>query len=286
MDILNVRVLVALLVTAIGLFLFYGMRDTPPDMPLAVITQNVGTFNSKVPNMTEVAELIDRTGSLDILLLQEVPGVSQASKLADNLKLLHCIFVPYAFRTEGLAVISRFPLRLVHHFHSIRYAAIAVEADIGSRKILIITVHLERVAGVRLSETDINLSWKTAFKILIHELTHETERTRSVKEVLSWISTQDVKDIIIAGDFNTVPFSKTIRTINGSFNDVLWPGLNYFKGSYKDLPLSIEPRIDYIFHSPGLKRFSADIIENSSGDHFPVKAVFDMREKCFGYRYR
>jgi endonuclease/exonuclease/phosphatase family metal-dependent hydrolase len=169
---------------------------------------------------------------------------------------------------------------LVHHFHSIRYAAIAVEADIGSRKILLLTVHLERVAGVRLSETKINLPWKTAFKILMHELTHETERTRAVKELLTWISTQSVEDIIIAGDFNTVPFSKTIRTINVWFSDVLWPGLKYFKGSYKNLPFSIEPRIDYIFHSPGLKRFSADIIGNSLGDHFPVKAVFDVRENC------
>ena len=98
---------------------------------------------------------------------------------------------------------------------------------------------------------------------------------------MAWISTQSYEDIIIAGDFNTVLFSKTIRTINSRFNYVLWPGLDYFKGPYNNLPFSIEPRIDYIFHSPGLKCFKADIVGNSSGDHFPVKAVLYMREKAY-----
>ena len=155
----------------------------------------------------------------------------------------------------------------------------AVEADVEGRKILLLTVHLERVAGVRVSKTKIDLSWKTALKILKHELTQETPRTRAVKELLAWISAHSYEDIIIAGDFNTVPFSKTIRTINGSFKDALWPGLNYLKGSYNNLPFSIDPRIDYIFHSPELKCFAADIIGYSLGDHFPVKAVFDMRGK-------
>ena len=195
------------------------------------------------------------------------------------MRLMHCIFAPYASGRDGLAVISRFPLRMVHFFQFIRYGAMAVEADVGSRKMLLLNVHLKRVAGVRVSETEIDLSWKTAFKILKRELTQETLRTRAVKGLLAWISTHSYEDIIIAGDFNTVPFSKTIRTINGRFKDALWPGLNYFKGSYNNLPFSVEPRIDYIFHSPGLKCYSADIIADSSGDHFPVKAIFEMPGK-------
>jgi endonuclease/exonuclease/phosphatase family metal-dependent hydrolase len=243
------------------------------------MTHNVGTFNSKAPDMKRVAELISRTGPVDILLLQEVPDVSQAWNFTDDLTLKHCIFAPYSSGPDGLAIISRFPLRPVHFFDFNRYAAMAVEADVGSRNMLLLNVHLQRVISLRISETDIILPWKTALKILCKELTQETPRTRAVKKLLAWISIHSYKDIIIAGDFNTVPFSKTIRTINGKFKDALWPGLNYFNGSYNKLPFFIEPRIDYIFHSPGLKCFSADIIEDSSGDHFPVKAVFDMLEK-------
>jgi endonuclease/exonuclease/phosphatase family metal-dependent hydrolase len=281
---LKIRAFVALSIIAliaIGLFLIHEVRGNPPDRPLTIMTLNVGTFNSKVPDMNRVAELIGRTGSLDILLLQEVSDALQARKLADDLRLMHCIFTPYASGRDGLAVISRFPLRMVHFFQFIRYGAMAVEADIGNRKMLLLTVHLKRVADVWVSETEIDLSWKKAFKILKRELTQETPRTRAVKELLAWISAQPYEDIIIAGDFNTVPFSKTIRTISGRFKDALWPGLNYFKGSYKNLPFSVEPRIDYIFHSPTLKCFSADIIADSSGDHFPVKAIFDMPEKTY-----
>lgn len=277
---LKTMAIVALSVIAIGLFLFTGIRLKPPNNPLIIMTHNVGTFNSKVPEMKQVVELISQTGSLDILLLQEVPGILQTWNLADNLTLRHFIFMPYSpSKTGGLAVISRFPLRLVQFFHLIPYGAMAIEANVESRKMLLITVHFRRVAGVRVSETGIDLSWRKALKLLINELTNETLRTQAVKEVLTWISTHSYEDIIIAGDFNSVPLSKTIRTINSSFKDALWPGLDYFRGSYKNLPFFIEPRIDYIFHSPRLKCTSAEIIKNSSGDHFPIKAVFDMGEK-------
>lgn len=274
------KAIIALSVIAIGLFLFTEIRLKLPNNPLIIMTHNVGTFNSKVPEMKQVAELISQTGSLDILLLQEVPGILQTWNLADNLTLKHFIFIPYSpSKTDGIAVLSRFPLRLIQFFHLIPYGAMAIEANVYSRKILLITVHFRRVAGVRVSETKIDLSWRKALKILLNELTNETLRTQAVKEILAWISTNSYEDIIIAGDFNSVPLSKTIRAINSSFKDALWPGLDYFRGSYKNLPFSFEPRIDYIFHSPGLKCTSAEIIKKSSGDHFPIKAVFDIEVK-------
>ena len=69
---LKIRALVALSVIAIGLLLFQEIRGKPPNNPLNIMTQNVGTSNSTVPNMKRVAQLIGRIGPLDILLLQEV----------------------------------------------------------------------------------------------------------------------------------------------------------------------------------------------------------------------
>jgi endonuclease/exonuclease/phosphatase family metal-dependent hydrolase len=72
---LKFRILVALVVIAFGLFMFQEIRSKPPNNPLIVMTYNVGMPNSMVPDMKRVAELIGGIGPLDILLLQEVPGV-------------------------------------------------------------------------------------------------------------------------------------------------------------------------------------------------------------------
>ena len=127
-----------------------------------------------------------------------------------------------------------------------------------------------------MTETGIDLTIGTALRLLKNELVQETSRSRSVEELLSWVSAQNYEKIIIGGDFNTVPFSTAVRKMNGRFKDTLWPGLNYFAGSYNKLSLPIKPRIDYIFHSPGLKRITASVIKESAGDHYPVRAVFDL----------
>jgi len=87
---------------------------------------------------------------------------------------------------------------------------------------------------------------------------------------------QPYKNIIIAGDFNTIPFSKAIRKMGKKYNDALWPSFDYLTGSYNKLSLPIKPRIDYIFHSQGLERITASVIKESAGDHYPVRAVFDL----------
>ena len=50
-----------------------------------------------------------------------------------------------------------------------------------------------------------------AFEFMIDEVSMETDRTWAVDELLSWISSQEYEHIILAGDFNTIPVSRTIR---------------------------------------------------------------------------
>jgi len=251
-------------------------RQLDSDKALAVMTFNVGTFNSQRPDMGLVRRLIAEMGTPEVLLLQEVPGKKQAVFLADNLKFQSCVFEYYPSGKDGLAVISKHPLKKLKTFYFGGYASLAAEADIEGEKVLLLSVHLERVKGVRVTETAVELPWKAAFKLFENEISQKTPRSRAVDEILSWISLQPYKNIIIAGDFNTIPFSKTIRKIDSKFKDSLWPGLDYLAGSYNKLSLPIEPRIDYIFHSPGLKRITASVIKESAGDHYPVRAVFDL----------
>ena len=90
------------------------------------------------------------------------------------------------------------------------------------------------------------------------------------------IESREFQHVIIGGDFNTVPFSKAIRKMGKIYDDALWPSVDYLTGSYNKLSLPIKPRIDYIFHSPDLKRITASVIKESAGDHYPVRAVFDL----------
>lgn len=276
----NVKVglLVVLFSLICGFFLLHEIqgRQPGPDKVFAVMTFNVGTFNAETPDMIRIREQISRTGTPDVLLLQEIPGKKQAGFLADNLKFQSCVFEYYPSGKDGLAVISRHPLKKLKTFYFDGYASLAAEADVEGEKVLLLSVHLERVEGVRVTETAVELPWKTAFKLFENEMAQETPRTRAVDEMLSWISSQKYKQVIVAGDFNTVPFSKTVRKMNATFDDALWPGFEYFTGSYNKLSLPIAPRIDYIFHSKNMKASSAWVIKESPGDHYPIKAVFDI----------
>jgi len=90
------------------------------------------------------------------------------------------------------------------------------------------------------------------------------------------MSAKSSDHVIIGGDFNTVPFSKAIRKMGKIYDDALWPSFDYLTGSYNKFSLPIKPRIDYIFHSPGLKCNTASVIKESAGDHYPIRAVFDL----------
>ena len=61
------------------------------------------------------------------------------------------------------------------------------------------------------------------------------------------------------------------------FSDALWPTTSYFTGTYKDLDYPFKPRIDFLFHSPAIKRHRADVIKKGPSDHYPVTAIFKLK---------
>ncbi len=99
-------------------------------------------------------------------------------------------------------------------------------------------------------------------------------RSRSVEELLTWVATHPHQDVIIGGDFNTVPLSKSIRAMGKVFKNTLGASSDYFTGTYMKSSLPIEPRIDYIFHSQDINCGDSSVIRDSAGDHYPVRAVF------------
>ena len=80
-----------------------------------------------------------------------------------------------------------------------------------------------------------NVSGFTGLRLFKKEIFNDTVRSRSVEELLDWLSGFDTDYIIVGGDFNTFPLSKPIRKMTEIFNDAMWPTKCYFTGTYTDL---------------------------------------------------
>ena len=82
----------------------------------------------------------------------------------------------------------------------------------------------------------------------------------------------DATSVVVAGDFNTVPFTKTIRFMNRHYDDALLGSGDYLTGTYRRVGGAILPRVDFIFHSTALSVVEARVIQERAGDHYPVYA--------------
>ena len=271
---------VILAVVSLGFFLFQKAGGRVPATSMVVMTYNIGDINGHLVALERVANVIKMRGVPDLLLLQEVHGEGEASALAGKLGLGYYLYSHYQGKKFGLALISRKPLskaEILYFKESQRgYAALAAELMVEGRRILVCSLHLDRIDPVQITENMAVVSWETALGLLKTELTEETIRSRSVDQLLPWIAARQSDRIIIGGDFNTIPFSKTIRAMSKAYDDVLWPSFSYLNGTYKKLSLPVSPRIDFVFHSPDLECKSASVIREGAGDHYPVRAVFDL----------
>jgi endonuclease/exonuclease/phosphatase family metal-dependent hydrolase len=189
-------------------------------------------------------------------------------------------YTDYARYDAGLAILSQKPLDNVkiHYFSTSRhgYGALAAEIRITDQKLLLCSLHLDRIPQVMSHRW---VSGFTTLRVFKNEIFNETVRSRSVEEVLDWLSGFYSNHIIIGGDFNTFPFSKPIRKMAEKYNDALWPTMSYFTGTYNELdyPFTpLNPRIDFLFHSPAIKRLRAEVVKTGPSDHYPVKAVFGL----------
>ena len=243
---------------------------------LVVMTYNIGTFNGERIGLDKIVKAVKRKALPDLLLLQEVHGEKEACDLAKKLGFKHYLFSIYESGKNGLAIMSRYALCNSGIIYLNKHAAFAAEMLIDGRSVLVCSVHLERIRPIEIKNNMVELPWKTALQFLLTELTQDTPRSLAVDKLLPWLAGRQSDCIIVGGDFNTVPFSKSIRKMEKVFDDALWPSLDYLTGSYRKISLPITPRIDYIFHSPDMKCNAASVIKESAGDHCPVLAVFEL----------
>ena len=243
---------------------------------LRVVTYNIDNIKD-TRLLLEVCVTIKSMGVPDVVFMQEVHGESAASFLAGNLKIPYFKYIDYSGHKDGLAILSRIPLEDIklHYFNESRdgYGALSAEIKIKDRKLLLCTLHLDRILNAKRIR---HVASRNGMELIKREIFNKTVRSRSVEELLEWIFSLDSNNIIIGGDFNSFPFSIPIRKMSKKFNDALWPTVSYFTGTYRGFDYPFKPRIDFIFHSPDIKRLQADVIKKGPSDHYPVMAVFKI----------
>jgi hypothetical protein len=124
-----ILLLIVSVVLVCGLILFQEGQRLHVGTPLAVMTFNVGTFNGKPADISRVASIAGNPEAPDIFILQEVRGEESCRYLSGSLSLPFWVFSFYpAGKGDGLAVISRYPVKTLKAFRFNKYGALAVEA--------------------------------------------------------------------------------------------------------------------------------------------------------------
>ena len=204
-----------MLAAGCGIFAFYGVEGESRGHQLRVVSYNVGTLNGEKPSLGRIVAAIGQKGRPGLVLLQEVPDEAFLLSLGERLGLRHHAFGSYTSGGGGygLGLLSERPL-LNSDMHLLRpngHAVLMAEMGMDGKRVLVCSVHLERVKSLEKKKDGFHLPWEQAFQILKTELISETPRSMAVDEILSLVALKEKDEVIIGGDFNTVPFSTAIR---------------------------------------------------------------------------
>ncbi|SLM30458.1 putative Endonuclease/exonuclease/phosphatase family protein [Desulfamplus magnetovallimortis] len=251
---------------------------------IRVTTCNTGDLGGhKRLKTTELADFLKKWCSADILFLQEIRGEEETEIIADALKMKHKLFLNNNQKKNGIAIVSRFPMENPDHIYfksSPRgYGAILAYATINNVMIQLVSVHFDRNDNVKSRDGSVEVTPKSALRFLKEEVFGDTVRSRSAEELIQWLKQKGELNMIVGGDFNTIPASRAINTLKSLLKDAMERSVVGFGGTYTRLSGPLPARIDFIFHSPELKCLEASIIRKSPGDHYPVTALFKLPQE-------
>lgn len=233
--------------------------------PLNIVTYNIhhGRGLDGNVDIERIADVIQQTKA-DIIALQEVDKFTERSGNLDIVKELslqtgleYTAFgknLDYEGGEYGNAILSRFPIQSVQNFHfenlsDEQRGVLAAEISIQHHSLLFINTHLDHT-----KETD-------------------KERVLYTEKIVDKIIPSYQSDIIIlAGDLNDIPGSKTYQTIQSNLKDA-WNKAG--EGEGFTIPVkNPDRRIDYIFYSGNTKATEANVFYSEASDHLPLCVRF------------
>jgi endonuclease/exonuclease/phosphatase family metal-dependent hydrolase len=110
--------------------------------------------------------------------------------------------------------------------------------------------------------------------------THQQESTEQNEQVVQLMKVLPRERTIIVGDFNAVPGSTVIQTMQHFFTDAdplsapTW-GM-HLEGCLKCRPRNVSTRLDYIFASRDIRTRSFTIEHSRGSDHLPISVVIEL----------
>jgi endonuclease/exonuclease/phosphatase family metal-dependent hydrolase len=243
---------------------------TPNSAARAGRTFRVATYNihhgeglDRKVDLVRIVELLQRERA-DIVALQEVDKGTERTARRDfpaelaRLSGMTCIFSNnYSFQggQYGNAVLTRFPVHATTNIHyrmprpGEQRGLLQVVLDVNGRELVFLNTHLD-------------------FR------PEDSERLSSVDEMLFLANRYKSKPVIICGDFNDVPGSRTHRKLAETFVDS-WTVAGQGEGFTipADQP---RKRIDYIWISrdSNLEPLRAWVQVSNASDHLPLLAEF------------
>lgn len=221
----------------------------------------------------------------DVVCLQECPYIN-VNKRLDITEPQNDLFremYPNNTRKDGETVYSRFTMTPVAlRQPESRYAIFsAALVDILGHETLVVCVHLESIG---LNNDDIRLYRRITEGVkppvskvkrqLLGKLSNAfRERAKQAQLLREQIDSLNVKNVIIAGDFNDIPDCFAIRTIAGDdFKSAFTTAA--FGPTYTYHANRLFFNIDHVLYRGDMKAVEYQRLKAGKSDHYPVKVKF------------
>jgi len=253
---------------AIAGVLFAGCvsnSSSPRVASFRVMTYNIHHgegLDGKV-DLARIAEVIKRERA-DIVALQEVDrGVARTQRRDLSAELaaltgMSCVFsnnFHYQGGEYGNAVLTRFPILHATNLHytmlrtNEQRGLLQLTLDAGGRPLVFMNTHIDFRGD-------------------------DSERLLNVSQIASVVKGHSGKPIVLCGDFNDTPGSRTYQRLTESFTDT-WQAV----GAGAGLSYPAErpgKRIDYIWVAKNghIMPTQATVISTDASDHLPVLVEF------------
>lgn len=260
-----------LLPAVIAFFFSYGPYLIPrtEDVPAALPTLRLMTFNIETPTEDEVATLVQiiDTADADIVALQELsPAAATAfeAQLGEEYpyRSLHPVEA-YA----GQGVLSRFPIQEDEYF---RYEGLP--GSLGHQRV-VLTIDEQPVVLYNVHPVP-----PVTYKQYLNAAPHR----KAIRRLIEEIDTEEVP-LLLAGDFNMTDHFHGYRELAAQYTDAYREvgevGLGFTFPNKDQVPLPAFLRLDYIFYDSPFMGIRSEVWPNSgSSDHAPVIADLALND--------
>lgn len=258
-----------------------GNRPDGPERPaLHVVSYNIGDVTGSPADPEEVAAVLAGIGWADVYLFQEIWTHAHLSGLRAEMDAAGApaYHVEYA-RGMRQAVFSRYPLSTCRAFvpDSMRWRYGTLRCSLEGWPVAVAGVHLEPIEKRRTEDGFVRMGIVSTLGTILREALLDTPRSHGAREVAAWLSSWPDRATIVGGDFNTVPFTRTIRFMNRRYDDALRGSGDYLAGTYWKVDGGVLPRVDFVFHSGTLDTVDARVVTARAGDHYPVSVMLELR---------